>query len=459
AQETIIQQMRTDIKTTVVRGYAANRPGAFKVSYEGANRQVVAEVANQLSNFYVDENLKARETQAEGTTEFLKSQLDQAKKTLDELEAAVSRYKQSHNGELPQQEGAITGIVNRLQAQLQANQDALNRAHQTQSTLEGSLQAAQATEEAMTRLQQMAASAQVATSGSSDSSSSAPVLPTPPGKRKQSEVLEDQLALMLERYREDHPEVRQARAAIARIKQMEEREEKNAAQWAALQAAAQSGKAAGPLAPLVPGDTTHRGLQQERDKIASLKSQLNAMHKEEEFRQQEHERILKELKDTQARLQGLPIREQEMAGLTRDYEAAKANYKGLLDKYFVSDMSTEMERRQKAERFAVLDPAHVPGAPIKPDRPLFTLVGVLLASGLSVVVGIGREIKKGRVLGEWELPAGVPVLGRVPNVQTDSGEEGGPKRPKPGRKARLALVSSAVLSLAVATLYMVWGKV
>ena len=64
-------------------------------------------VANRIANLFVDENLHARELQAEGTSEFIVNELDGAKKTLDQLEAAVSKYKLEHNGELPQQENAL----------------------------------------------------------------------------------------------------------------------------------------------------------------------------------------------------------------------------------------------------------------------------------------------------------------------------------------------------------------
>jgi hypothetical protein len=77
------------------------------VSYEGTNPAIVAEVANRLGTSSWTRT-SAREVQAEGTLEFIRSQLDQAKKTLDEQEAGVSRYKLEHNGELPEQAQALT---------------------------------------------------------------------------------------------------------------------------------------------------------------------------------------------------------------------------------------------------------------------------------------------------------------------------------------------------------------
>ena len=76
---------------------------AFALSYRGRDPRTVALVTNTLASFYVEENLKARERQASGTTEFLKAQLAETKKRLDEQERRVSEFKKRHLGELPQQ--------------------------------------------------------------------------------------------------------------------------------------------------------------------------------------------------------------------------------------------------------------------------------------------------------------------------------------------------------------------
>src|SRR6266446_2455654 len=48
-QEEVLEMMHNDIKVTPEKGWAQNRPGAFRVSYEGHNPAVVAAVANQLT--------------------------------------------------------------------------------------------------------------------------------------------------------------------------------------------------------------------------------------------------------------------------------------------------------------------------------------------------------------------------------------------------------------------------
>src|SRR5262249_52977661 len=110
-QEEVIEQMRKDIKITLEKGWTQNRPGAFRIGYEGRNTAIITEVTNQIANLFIEENLRTRERQAEGTADFIDSQLAEAKKNLDDLEAKVSKYKLAHNGELPEQESALSDAL------------------------------------------------------------------------------------------------------------------------------------------------------------------------------------------------------------------------------------------------------------------------------------------------------------------------------------------------------------
>ena len=96
---------------------------AFAISYRGPDPDTVAQVTNTLASSYVEENLKARERQATGTSQFLKAQLQEARKRLDDQERQVSQFKRRNLGELPQQMETSLGIIDRLDAQLRLNID------------------------------------------------------------------------------------------------------------------------------------------------------------------------------------------------------------------------------------------------------------------------------------------------------------------------------------------------
>lgn len=96
-----------------------------------------------------------------------------------------------------------------------------------------------------------------------------------------------------------------------------------------------------------------------------------------------------------------------------DYGTAKMNYQSFLDKKMSAHIATDMERSQLSERFAVADPAHKPENPIKPKRLVMYLGSSLFALVLGFTLGPLLEFRQDVFLGEWEMPPGVPILGRV----------------------------------------------
>jgi uncharacterized protein involved in exopolysaccharide biosynthesis len=151
----------------------------------------------------------------------------------------------------------------------------------------------------------------------------------------------------------------------------------------------------------------------QRERVSSTRAQLQVIEQEIKARNVEREQIHQQLADYQTRVEKLPIREQQMAALTRDYETSKGNYKSLLDKKLSAEMASEMEHSQQSERFTIADPARVPTAPIKPKRPLLFGMGSLGGLVLGLALGLALELKKNVFLGEWELPPHLQVLGRV----------------------------------------------
>ena len=402
-QEEIIEQMRKDITLEVEKGWTGGRPGGFRIGYEGRNPSLVAEVTNQLANLYVEENLKTRQVQAEGTTEFIESQLTSAKQELDGEEAKVAAFKVAHNGELPEQETSMLSTIGNLQVLLQGNQDALNRAQQNKVTLETALATANLTE-------RMLASAPVR-QGYSGSAAA-------PGARLRSEALQEALDQMKLRYTADYPDVKRLEAEIVRTKKEEAAESAEAAKSAKAAQAAQSNGDAASTAAATAARPMTREVLDAREHIAQIQTQLALANKDIEYLNAEHQRIIKSISAYQARVDHLPMVEQEMAALTRDYEISKTNYKSLLDKKISAGMATDMELRQKSERFEIIDPARVPEIPIKPNRPLLAGIGSVLSLALGLLVGFGLEIRKRALLGEWELPPDIQVLGRVPVIVT-----------------------------------------
>jgi polysaccharide biosynthesis transport protein len=195
-----------------------------------------------------------------------------------------------------------------------------------------------------------------------------------------------------------------------------------------------------------------QSLLQAKERVEQLLAQKTLIDGEIVTRQAQRADVQRDIAGIQARLDQLPVREQEMAGVMRDYQISKANYQSLLDKKLAAEMAGDMERRQKSEHFSMLEPARTPEKPAQPDRLLLSIVAVFLSLVLAACFAIFREMRVGVLLGEWELPQGLLVVARLPVIPDVVAP--------PSRRRPAALVTAGMLSLlAIAgTVYFVMGR-
>jgi uncharacterized protein involved in exopolysaccharide biosynthesis len=459
-EEEILDKMRKDITIQMEKGWTQNRPGAFRVGYQGPDPQIVAQVANRLANLCIEENLRVREVQAEGTSEFMDTQLVEAQRRLDQLEAAVSEYKVKHNGELPQQESAISSELTREDQALIANRDAIRRAEESKAILSTTLGIAEGAVAALSQAQ--------------PEQGNGPAVAISKGVVGDQPMSEAHRRVLLFRaklqslkdlgYTDRHPDVVEAReqleaASIEETKENSESQKKPAAPVASAQPDSAKHDGGKQDVPAPPVPTTHtaaarrpnRELLAAQERLAAIKTQLEALDRDIQDRTAEQKKIQQNISLLETRLSGLPVREQEMAGLTRDYEISKATYRTLLDKKYSAAMANDMERRQKSERFTLLDPPRVPEKPAMPNRPLFGSLGSAVALVLGLVIGLALEFRKSCVLGEWELPKGTVVLSRIPDIEIAAIRLAAPSSPKRWLRRWAVGLASVFLVAVIAT--------
>jgi succinoglycan biosynthesis transport protein ExoP len=410
-QDVIVAEMRKDIYVTPEAPLADNVPvGSFRVAYEGSSPVVVAEVTNRLANLFIEGNLRQREVEAEGTSQFLDSHLDEAKQRLTQMEARLSRYKLQHQGELPSHENALVARQVQLSGELQRVQDDIGRARQDKFLLAAQIKNAEAT---LAELAQVAEQRLPPTPALDVSKTDR--LPAP--LRSESETLQQQLEQLRFRYSDEHPEVQRLKMEIERLQTLEKQRKAGqpARRTNANKSTDDATQAKAPAA--VPSPEASRELILTRERLAGLRTQLAARDQDLATQEAERKRVLGQINDLRGRIGQLPIREREMADLTRDYEMSKTSYQSLLDKKMSAGMAADMEKRQQAEKFTLIEPAHIPLAPLRPNRRVLYGAALVFGLFLSLALPLGMELKKNVFLGEWELPADLLVLGRVSRIE------------------------------------------
>ncbi len=445
AEEEVVEEMREHISVDLVAGLTANRGNttAFRVSFRDSRPDHVAQVANRLANTFVDENKRSRTIAAEGTASFIDTQIQDAQNSLSRAEEKLTKIRQQYMGELPEQEGAVVAEISRRQVEYQAAEAEVARTHQSKMFLENSLEAAIAASEI----------AQRGVAEQAESQPDAGAGQAPNALRAQLAQATANFENLKSRYSETHPDVVRAQSYVEELRSSLAKAEAEAQKTNDEQPVDSSGTLSAQNAAV---------MLQAETRVKQLRTQLVVADQTIKNAEARREAASAAFAAASAKMSRIPIHQQDLVGAQREYDTALARWTELSSKSFDANLAQTMEERESSERLTVIDFARVPSKPIWPPREAFAGGAALGSLALACVLGFVLELKKNVVLGEWEMPVDVPVLGRIPVIvpdgdATDANNLG---RTGLGVRKRTLLASSVLLSLAamaVATsLYFGW---
>jgi polysaccharide biosynthesis transport protein len=372
--EVLVDRMRQDIEVKVIGGN-----NAFSIAYVGADPLVIMKVTNILASLFIDENLRIREQQAEGTSEFLATEHAEAKKELEKQEKALKEFKEKHMGALPEQMTTNLRTLDRLQVELQTINDALKSVEDRKLIYQSQL----------TDLERQMAGLKAGTTA--DTRTSALLL--------RIEQLKEELTRLQAQYKGNYPDIGLLKKQIREL-------EEQLVRGDALEKVANP-SATPSLTLISPSFTTQR---------QAISVQLQAINAEISALQAKQNRTTALIKDYENKVEITIANEQLLLDLTRDYDMSRQNYQALLQKRLNARVSENLEKRQKAEQFRIIDPAKVPEKPFKPDRVKIVLLGSLLSLGASGGLIFLREFLKPsyRRLEDLQETVHLPVLATIP---------------------------------------------
>jgi polysaccharide biosynthesis transport protein len=411
--------MRKDIGIDLVRD-AREQITAFNVSYTSRDPRVAQAVTSELTSLFINENVEESQNQAKDNTRFLEGQLETARKSLSEQEEKVREFKAQHVGEMPGQLASNLQILSGLQSQLQNEEDALNTARQQHVYLQSMVD--------QYRTMQ----------GSSKTSDGTPTVGLP-ALDQELDKLKAQLADLSSHYTDRHPDVRNMKEQIAKTEKMRDQ----------LVASMKAKDAAAHTEAQTDGGDTASGSGNTDPTQASLLAPIQGQLKSNQVEISNREHSIAALKvkmdEYQGRLNQEPIREQQLADLTRGYDQSKANYDDLLKKKNDSAMATSMVMQQRGERFQVIDPPSFPQKPDFPNRLKFCGIGLGIGLALGVVVAGAFEFMDDRMYDEKELKKLLPaeVMAEIPAIGNLADQQSAT------RKAWLGWATAAVVFVTI----------
>jgi uncharacterized protein involved in exopolysaccharide biosynthesis len=347
-------------------------PG-FNVNYTDSNPSRAQKICNAMTSLIVDENLRSRASVAQGTTEFLGRQVDDAKRALDEQDAKLAAFKRQYMGQLPGDIDNNMRMLMSLNSQLDASTQTLSRAQQDKAYTESML------------------AQQISSWKSSLSSTNPQTLQT------QLTQLQGQLLQLQARYTEDYPDVIKTKADIAEVEK--KLKEVNAAAAAA-----------------TTSDSADKASASEPPEIRQLRLQIHQYQGVIEQATLDQKRLQNQIGVYQSRTSMSPNVEEQYKLLTRDNDNAQAFYKDLLAKKSSAALGTSMESQQQGEQMHILSSAGLPESPTFPNRPLLAAGGLGVGLALGLIIAIWLEFSDKSIRTEKDAASvmDLPLLISVP---------------------------------------------
>lgn len=341
-----IDLVRKDIGIkSIPSGESSHGMPGFYITFKAQDAQTAQKVCGEITSLFVSANLSEREESAEGTTSFLKQQLDDAKANLDAQDKKLAEFEQKNLNRLPGQTlhlgdmdvamgSANESTLQALTTQMSAATQTVNRLQQNETFLEAMI-----------------------TQQSQESSHADPVTGTSEnGLKVQLKNALEQEKELEALYTPDYPDVIAMKRKIAGLR-------------------AEIARAGSE--PAKKETTSGRS---DSPQLQQLKAQLRAERQSLAAAKQDQVRIGQQIRTYEARIESTPVIEQEYKQVTRDHDTALQFYNTLLTKMNESSMATALEHRQQGEQFRVMDAPNLPDAPTFPNRRKFVAGG--LGTGL-----------------------------------------------------------------------------
>ena len=378
---------------------AADRIPAFAVTFSYANRIMAQRVVQDLVSRFIDENIRNRSNATFQTTQFMRDQLDDAKKQLDEAENKLANFRMQNNGRLPDQVEANMRSLSGLQSEATFLNSQISRANQEKLQLESNIRILKDQLAALTR--------DPAATGS-------------PVERKSERLVEAerevqsadlQLSNLRQHYKDNHPDVQ---AAVARLNVARKKREEAASEEGA------SKKQENPMAKAE--DRLNQREAREMDaNIRRFQTAVEARDLEIQEYTKQMKRATDNIKAYQGRIETVPLGEKQYADLMRDRDLAKEKYIDLSGKLSKAEIAQEMEGRKQGETLELLDPASLPTTPTEPKRPVMIAAGGVLGLLLGIVIAGAREMKDTSLKNLKDVRAytQMAILGSIPLLEND----------------------------------------
>jgi len=376
---------------------------AFSVSFKYENRYLAQKVVGDLVSRFIDESIRNTSNQGYQTVAFMKDQVEQAKKELDDVESKLQAFQTANNGQLPEQMDSNLRQLQSLETQVTILGNSISRANSEKLQLQTSIQILNDKRNALAKEQ--------------------PIEQQDRAIQQKNEKLAEaerdvtntqlRLDLLLQKYTDSWPEVQTVRGQLVVAKKRRDDLQKEDAAAAKVPAA--------PAAPKPPNPMLAR-------QLLDLDGEIRRQSAAVEARDQEIAGYNKDIKDLQrnislyaGKVSTQPAGQRQYGDLLRDREIAKEKYVRLDAGLQKAQISQDMTGRKQGETLELLDPASLPLNPTEPKRPMIISIGAALGLVLGLMIAGVLEMKDTSLKNLKDVRAytQMAILGSIPLLEND----------------------------------------
>lgn len=424
--ESIVQMMRKDIGQKMISADVVDpRSGrpveatiAFRLSYKSKSAKTAQQVANELTTLFLSENIKNRKEMANEAEGFLSAEVSRLELKSKELESRLAEFKEKNLKLLPEMTSVNMNIMDRSERELFDVDRQIQALEERQIYLQSQL-------------------SQISPRASVMAGDTEQVL-SPQARAK---LLQNRLISLSVIYTDSHPDITNARRELDEI--VDDGYLPSDALFLRKQIEIYQGELRS-NDPIEEVSGERKSLLLER--IASLEEKLSGVGQDGRIKLSEADNpayiqmatsleaaeselahfknsrveLKKKIGELEQALAGTPDVERRYRNLARDYDNTSMKYRELKEKQLQASLAKTLEDERKGERFTLIEPPLMPEKPLKPNRILLSITGLLAAIAVAIGVILLYEKFDPTFYSERILrtAAGMAPLAVIPHIAT-----------------------------------------
>jgi len=356
-----VQPVLTELNQGVKRRNEIDEISQFRISFVHRDARIAMQVAQRLSNDFIEQHIESRITLSQKSLEFIDDELARLAERIREVEARVAEVKNANPGRLPEDMTATQRRLERLMTDMAFAQRSLAEA---------------ISDEAFFRSQ----------------INNAPIAIGDMTPENRLKSLDLQIAeFRAKGYTDKHPDIVKTKLEIETLRQAIERGEVED----------------------VEGDDRMLSYSQQSAEAERRRAELRREAAEAEIA-----RLHAAVDELQTQLAHTPAVAEILDGLEREYRHLFDSYQDFSNRQLEAMVQAQLERRQLGEQFRVLESAFIAPEATSPNRLLIILLGCFFAVAVGVGVGIMWESVDSSLHSARQLQTAVsiPVLAAIPKI-------------------------------------------